>query len=620
MTERVIGIDLGTTNSCVATVEGGVPTVIANKGGYKTTPSIVAITESGRRLVGHIAKRQAITNATQTVYAAKRIIGRKWSHPAVQQAKQGLPYNLVEGEGGEVRIELRGTSHSIAEISAVVLSEMKKVAEEYFGGPVEKAVITIPAYFNDGQRQATKDAGRIAGLDVIRIINEPTAAALAYGYKKNIKKRVAVFDLGGGTFDISVLDVQDGVFEVLATAGDTFLGGEDFDQRIVEWLVFGFAKENHLDLRTDIMALQRLRDAAEQAKMQLSVTPSTEINLPFIMSPAASSGKTDALHLQCTLTREKLEEMTVDLIERTVEICERMLQEAQIPKESIEEVVLVGGQTRMPRVQQAAKAYFGIDPARSVHPDEVVALGAAVQAAALVGSQDTDQPPDVLLLDVTPHRLGIMIAGGYFNTLIPANSTVPTMAVHTFTTVRDDQTAVKIVVLQGDSNMAAENELLGEFLLTGLPSLPRGTIEIDVKFDISPDGIVSVSATDKSTGQEQRIEVTSSNRLSEEEIKNILSANDEYAVSEKNTELFSTLRNNAERLLRDIDKLLPTVKGVVGGADFGDDALKKIEAVTERAAKAMQSQNVEALKDVLEPLERAVSMMKGLAERSALRK
>jgi molecular chaperone DnaK len=615
MTERVIGIDLGTTNSCVATVEGGVPTVIANKGGYKTTPSMIAIAESGRRLVGHIAKRQAITNAANTVYAAKRLIGRKYGHPSVQQARQVLPYKLVEGETGDLRIELRDKNYSIPEISAVVLAEMKKVAEEYFGGPVEKAVVTIPAYFNDGQRQATKDAGKIAGLDVIRIINEPTAAALAYGYKKNVKKRVAVFDLGGGTFDISVLDIQDGVFEVLATAGDTYLGGEDFDQRIVEWLVFGFAKEHRLDLRTDVMALQRLRDAAEQAKMQLSSTTSTEINLPFIMSPQA--GKSDALHLQRTLTREKLEDMTADLVERTVEICDRMLKEARIAKEEIEEVVLVGGQTRMPKVQQIVKEYFGLDPAKSVHPDEVVALGAAVQAAALVGAQEQGNQPDLLLLDVTPHNLGIMIAGGYFNTLIPANSTVPTSAMHTFTTVRDDQTAVKIVVLQGDSQVANQNELLGEFLLTNLPSRPRGEIEIDVKFDISPDGIVSVSARDKSTGIEQSIQVTATNRLSDDEMKRILAANEEFAVSEKNTELFAQLKNDVERSIREIDRLMPGVKEFITASDFGGDALKKVDVVKERAKRAIQMQDLEALKGVQEPLERAVVMLKGVADRIA---
>ena len=611
MTERFIGIDLGTTNSCVATVEGGVPKVIANRGGYKTTPSMIAITESGRRLVGHIAKRQAITNAANTVYAAKRLIGRKWAHPSAQQARQVLPYRLVEGPDGDVRIELRDRAYSVPEISALVLQEMKRVAEDYFGGPVDKAVITIPAYFNDGQRQATKDAGRIAGLDVIRIINEPTSAALAYGFKKNVKKRVAVFDLGGGTFDISVLDIADGVFEVLATAGDTYLGGEDFDQRIVEWLVFGFAKEHKVDLRTDVMALQRLRDAAEQAKMQLSVTTTTEINLPFIMS----TGKSDALHLQRTLTREKLEDMTADLVERTVEICDRMLKEAHLNKAEVQEVILVGGMTRMPKVQEAVKGYFNLEPAKTVHPDEVVALGAAVQAAALVGATSSAEHPDLLLLDVTPHNLGIMIAGGYFQMLIPANSTVPTSATHVFTTVRDDQTAVKIVVLQGDSDVAAHNELLGEFLLTGLPSGPRCSVEIDVRFDISSDGIVSVSAKDRASGREQSIQVTATNRLSEEEMGRIIEENEKFAVAERNVEAFQAVRTDVERSLREIDRLLPIVQDTLGQSDFGVDALKKAQAVIDRTKRAIAMQDVDALQGAKEPLERTVGMLRGVASR-----
>ncbi|OGQ26438.1 MAG: molecular chaperone DnaK [Deltaproteobacteria bacterium RBG_16_71_12] len=605
--ERVIGIDLGTTNSCVATVEGGVPKVIANRGSYKTTPSIVAIAESGRRLVGHIAKRQAITNAQNTVYAAKRLIGRKYAHPVVQQARQVYPYKLVEGPTGDARIELRDKVYSVPELSAMVLGEMKKVAEEYFGGPVEKAVVTIPAYFNDGQRQATKDAGKIAGLDVIRIINEPTAAALAYGYKKNVKKRVAVFDLGGGTFDISVLDIQDGVFEVLATAGDTYLGGEDFDQRIVEWLVFGFAKEHKVDLRTDVMALQRLRDAAEKGKMELSVTASTEINLPFIMS----TGKSDALHLQRTLTREKLEEMCGDLIERCIEICDRMLKEAKIRKDELQDVILVGGMTRMPKVQESVRAYFGMEPSKNVHPDEVVALGAAVQAAALTKSGPGQ--PDLLLLDVTPHNLGIMIAGGYFNTLIPANSTVPTSASHVFTTTRDDQTAVKIVVLQGDSEIASANELLGEFLLTGLPHAPRGSVEIDVTFDISPDGIVAVSARDRATGAEQSIQVTATNKLSEDEMKNIIKENEAFAVAEKSQEALGELRTQTERAVREIERLMPVVRDVIGASDFGDDALKKAQQVVERAKRAIAMQDAESLKGGREQLERTVVMFKGVA-------
>ncbi|MBM4282676.1 MAG: molecular chaperone DnaK [Deltaproteobacteria bacterium] len=615
MTERFIGIDLGTTNSCVATVEDGVPTVIANKGGYKTTPSMVAITESGRRLIGHIAKRQAITNAQNTVYAAKRLIGRKWSHASVEPARQVLPYKLVEGELGDVRIELREKAYAIPEISAMVLTEMKRIAEEHCGGPVEKAVITLPAYFNDGQRQATKDAGRIAGLDVIRVINEPTAAALAYGFKKNITKRVAVYDLGGGTFDISVLDIHEGVFEVLATSGDTFLGGEDFDQRIVEWLVLDFVKEHKIDLRTDVMALQRLRDAAENAKMQLSLSVSTEINLPFIIT---ADSKPDALHLQRTLTREKFQELTADLVQRSITICERMLQEARLTTSDLNEVILVGGMTRVPAVQAAVKSFFGLDPAKSVHPDEVVALGAAVQAAALVGgAKGEEEKPTMLLLDVTPHHLGIMIAGGYFNVLISSNTTVPTSAMHTFTTVRDDQTTVKIVVLQGDSRVAQENELLGEFLLTDLPAGPRGTVEIDVRFDISSDGIVSVAAKDKTTGREQSIQVTASSRMSEDELSNIMGANDEFAVAEKNAEQFQALKNEVERSLRDIDRLLPGVRDFISASELGDGALKKIDAVKERARAAMQAQDIEALKSVHEPLDRAVTMLKGVTDRIA---
>jgi molecular chaperone DnaK len=607
--ERVIGIDLGTTNSCVATVEGGVPKVIPNRGGYKTTPSMVAVAESGRRLVGHIAKRQAITNAQNTVYAAKRLIGRKWSHAVVQQARSVLPYKLSEGQYGDVRIDLRDKQYTVPEVSALVLAEMKKIAEDYFGGPVEKAVVTIPAYFNDGQRQATKDAGKIAGLDVIRIINEPTAAALAYGFRKNIKKKVAVYDLGGGTFDISVLDIADGVFEVLATAGDTYLGGEDFDQRIVEWLVFGFAKEHKVDLRTDSMALQRLRDAAEKAKMELSVTSTTEINLPFIIS----TGKSDALHLQKTLTRDKLEEMVGDLIERTVEISEKMLKEAKIGKDMIEEVILVGGMTRMPKVQEAVRAYFGLEPAKSVHPDEVVALGAAVQAAALTSTNEGTAQPELLLLDVTPHNLGIMIAGGYVQTLITANSTVPTSASHAFTTVRDDQTTVKIVVLQGDSELASQNELLGEFLLADLPKSKRGTVEIDVTFDISPDGIVSVSARDRATGKEQSIQVTATNKLSEDELKRIMDENEKYAVADKEMEKFNAMKTDVERAVREIEKLLPTVKDVIGGSDFGGDAIKKADQVVERAKRAISMQDLAALSQVREPLERTQSMFKGVA-------
>src|SRR5215467_4280096 len=449
--EKVIGIDLGTTNSCVAVVEDGTPSVIPNRGGYKTTPSMVAIAENGKRLVGHIAKRQAITNAENTVYAAKRLIGRKWGSAAVRSSLEIMPYRIVEGPHDDVRIMLRDQVFSVPEVAAYILQEMKLISEEYLGEEVQKAVVTVPAYFNDGQRQATKDAGRIAGLDVIRIINEPTAAALAYGFGRNIERKVAVYDLGGGTFDISILEIGNGVFEVISTAGDTFLGGEDFDKRVMDWLVFGFQKDHKIDLRKDKMALQRLKDVAEKAKCELSSLKETEINLPFIIS----TGKNEALHLQRTLTRDKLNE-------RTIGICKKTLEEAEIGKSDIQDVILVGGMTRMPKVQELVAEFFAQDPCKGVHPDEVVALGASIQGSALL-----DEKNDVLLLDVTPHSLGIMIVGGYFHKLIEQNTTVPTSKSHVFTTVKDNQTSVKILVLQGEAERAEENELLGEFILSG---------------------------------------------------------------------------------------------------------------------------------------------------------
>src|SRR5450755_2803083 len=458
--EKVIGIDLGTTNSCVAIVENGVPTVIPNRGGYKTTPSMVAITEAGKRLVGHIAKRQAITNAENTVYAAKRLIGRKWSSPQVKNAILTASYKIVEGPHGDVRIQLRDKTYSVPEISAMVLQEMKLFAEDYLSESITKAVITVPAYFNDNQRQATKDAGEIAGLDVIRIINEPTAAALSYGFGRNVEKTVAVYDFGGGTFDISILEIgAHGVFKVIATAGDTFLGGEDVDARIIDWLVQGFKSEHSIDLRQDRMALQRLKDAAEKAKCELSSVREAEVNLPFIIS----SGRNEALHLQRSITREQLEELSEDLIERTVDICKQTLADAKLEKDEIEEVVLVGGMTRMPKIQQAVAAFFEREPCKGVHPDESVALGAGIQGSAL-----TDDKQEMVLLDVTPHALGIMTQGGYFEELIPQNTTVPTHRTKIFTTSRENQTAVKILVMQGEHENAEENELLGEFILTGL--------------------------------------------------------------------------------------------------------------------------------------------------------
>ncbi|MCA9520046.1 MAG: molecular chaperone DnaK, partial [Myxococcales bacterium] len=496
--EYVMGIDLGTTNTCVAIVEGGIPKVIANKAGYKTTPSMFAVTDNGKRLIGHLAKRQVITNSSNTVYAAKRLIGRTVRSPEFKQAKVTYPYELVEWENGDIRIRIRDRIYAISEIGSYILQEMRVICEEYLGQPVIKAVITVPAYFNDNQRQATKDAGRIAGFEVLRIINEPTAAALAFGFGKKESQKIAVFDLGGGTFDISILEISDGVFEVLSTGGDTYLGGEDFDMRIIEWLVYEFAREHKVDLRKDKMAFQRLKDAAETAKCELSFIAQTEINLPFIYSEGETT-----LHLQYTLTREKLESLVIDLVEKSLKICHKAFDESPVKVDELDQVLLVGGMTRMPLVQRKVKEYFRLDPCKGIHPDEAVALGAAIQGFALM-----KEDSDVLLLDVTPHSLGIMIVGGYFNTIIRANTKVPTSKTHTFTTVRDNQTTVKILVFQGESEMAMENEFLGEFMLTGLREARRGEPQVEVAFEITADGIVRVSAKDLDTGKQQRIEVT----------------------------------------------------------------------------------------------------------------
>jgi len=608
--ERVLGIDLGTTYSCVATVEGGVPMVIANKGGYRTTPSMVAFTGGGRRLVGHLAKRQAITNATSTVYAVKRFIGRKWASEAVQSMKGAIPYAILEGPHGDVRIQVRDKDYSAPEISAMVLTEMKRVADEYFGEPCGRAVITVPAYFNDGQRQATKDAGRIAGLDVLRIINEPTAAALAYGFGKKVDKRVAVYDLGGGTFDISILDISSGVFEVLATAGDTFLGGEDFDQRVADWLVFTFAKENGVDPRQDLMALQRIKDASEKAKCELSFQTEVEINLPFLYS----AGKSKTLHFQKLLGRAKLEELTVDLVERTITICERTLKEAGLKPADVGEVVLVGGQSRMPRVQQAVAKFFGREPSRGVHPDEVVAVGAAIQGYSLV-TEKTPDKTETLLLDVTPHSLGIMIVGGYFNTLIEKNTTVPTSASHMFTTVKDGQTSVKIMVFQGESKVASENELLGEFILTGLREAPRGEVAIEITFEISAEGIVSVSAKDQETGRRQSILVTATSGLTEEEIRSMAEDNKDYLLSQAQDDQYDRLKHEAESLMHSIEALLPAVEEVLRQSKFGSDAVAKANASLQRSRGAIERRDLEGLAESLETLRRTEVTFKSLAAR-----
>jgi molecular chaperone DnaK len=605
--ERVIGIDLGTTNSCVAIVEEGVPTVIPNRGGYKTTPSMVAITEAGKRLVGHIAKRQAITNAENTVYAAKRLIGRKWSSPQVKNAILTASYKIVEGPHGDVRIQLRDKTYSVPEISAMILQEMKLFAEDYLSETVSKAVITVPAYFNDNQRQATKDAGQIAGLDVIRIVNEPTAAALAYGFGKNIEKTIAVFDLGGGTFDISILEIgQGGVFKVIATAGDTFLGGEDFDARIIDWLVQGFKDQHAVDLRQDRMALQRLKDASEKAKCELSSVTETEINLPFIISNA----RNEALHLQRTLTRQTLESLCEDLIERCIEICKQTLEDARLDREEIEDVVLVGGMTRMVKVQEAVREFFGREPCKGVHPDEVVALGAAVQGAALV-----DESKQMILLDVTPHSLGIMTFGSNFEELIPQNTTVPTSRSKIFTTSRDNQTAVKILVMQGEHERATDNELLGEFILTGLRRAAKGQVEIEVTFEINSDGIVSVSAKDLETGQQQSIQVTASSGLTKEEVGKMMEDAKDYLVDRRATDEFEGIRQEAEKLIADIERMFPQVEQIVASSDFGRDAIGKARGIVDRARQAIAKKDAAAVREQMESLTRTHRMFKGVVAR-----
>jgi molecular chaperone DnaK len=606
--EKVIGIDLGTTNSCVAIVENGTPVVIPNRGGYKTTPSMVAVTEAGKRLVGHIAKRQAITNAENTVYAAKRLIGRKWNSPQVKNAVATSSYRIVEGPHNDVRIVLRDKEFSVPEISAMVLQEMKVIAEDYLGETVSKAVVTVPAYFNDNQRQATKDAGEIAGLDVIRIINEPTAAALSYGFGRNIEKTVAVYDFGGGTFDISILEIgAHGVFKVIATAGDTFLGGEDIDARIIDWLVSGFKEEHGIDLRQDRMALQRLKDAAEKAKCELSSVRETEVNLPFIIS----SGRNEALHLQRTLTRQTLEELSDDLIERTVDICKQTLEDAKLGKDEIEEVVLVGGMTRMPKIQQSVQGFFEKEPNKGVHPDEVVALGAAIQGAALV-----DDKQEMVLLDVTPHALGIMTFGSYFEELIPQNTTVPTHRTKIFTTSRDNQTAVKILVMQGESQRAEENELLGEFILTGLRRAPKGQVEIEVTFEINADGIVSVRAKDLETGLEQSIQVTATSGLTKDEIKSMMENAKDDLVDRRTSEEFEAAKQEAEKLIAEIEKLFPQVQQIVASSDFGRDAIEKAKAIVDKARTAIERRDAAAVKEQIEGLTRTHRMFKGVVAKT----
>ena len=549
--DRVIGIDLGTTYSCVAVVDRGQPVVIPNKGGYKTTPSIVAVTDTGKRLVGHIARRQMITNAKNTIFASKRLIGRKFDSPEVKRTMEMAAYEILPGPHGDVRVKLGDKTLSLPEVSAMILLEMKKIASDYLGEEVKKAVITVPAYFNDSQRQATKDAGKIAGLDVLRIINEPTAASLAYGYGKDLEQTICIYDLGGGTFDISILEIGVGVFEVVSTAGDTFLGGEDFDRRIIDHLAAEFHAKHRIDLRQDRMALQRLKDAAETAKRELSTSTSTEVSLPFI----ASDG-TGSLHLNSSVTRAKFDELVKDLVDRTVEICDQTLKAAQLTKNDIDAVILVGGQTRSPIVQKRVAEFFAKEPSKGVHPDEVVAIGAAIQGAALL-----QEKSDMLLLDVTPLSLGIVTVGGFFKKLIEKNTTVPCQKSEVFTTAHDNQTAVKIRVMQGESNKAEENELLGEFLLTGIRKAPRGEPTIDVTFSIDSDGIVNVSARDRDTGKEQGITVTATSGLTDDEIKKMAEEASRFELAEKRESTGEATRQKAESLMHEIERLLPKLGG-----------------------------------------------------------
>ena len=541
---KVIGIDLGTTNSCVAVMEGKTPRIIENAEGMRTTPSVVAFTGDGERLVGQPARRQAVTNPMNTIFAVKRLIGRRYDDPMVEKDKKLVPYKIIKASNGDAWVEAGGKSYSPSQISAFILQKMKETAEANLGEKVSQAVITVPAYFNDAQRQATKDAGKIAGLEVLRIINEPTAAALAYGLEKKKQSKIAVYDLGGGTFDISILDIGEGVFEVKATNGDTFLGGEDFDMRLVNYLADEFQKEQGIDLRKDNLALQRLKEAAEKAKIELSATTQTEINLPFITADA-----TGPKHLQVKLTRAKFESLVDDLIQKTIEPCLSALKDAGLTAKDINEVVLVGGMTRMPKIQEVVQKIFGKEPHKGVNPDEVVAIGAAIQAGVLQGDVK-----DVLLLDVTPLSLGLETLGGVFTRLIERNTTIPAKKSQVFSTADDNQSAVTIRVFQGEREMAADNKLLGQFELTGIPPAPRGMPQIDVTFDIDANGIVNVSAKDKGTGKEQRIQIQASGGLTEADIQRMVKDAEAHAAEDKKRKEAVEAKNAAEALLHVTEK------------------------------------------------------------------